>query len=136
MFNEFRQGSWFDTVSGILNKMSDRISELRLKSKGKNRVIPKYKDKVSVLWDRCMEAKVHEINEGEKKYKVNQCSVKGKLQRPHIVDMEMNACSCGVWQDTEKPCIHLVAYLQHYEGKTVDYITTNNIADYYKFENH
>jgi hypothetical protein len=89
MFNEFRQGSWFDTVSGILNKMSDRISELWLKSKGKKGVIPKYKDEVSVLWERCTEAKVYEINEGEKKYKVNQCSVKGKLQRPHIVDMEM-----------------------------------------------
>jgi MULE transposase domain len=136
MFNEFRQGSWFDTVTGILNKMSDRISELRLKSKGKNGVIPKYKDEVTVLWDRCTEAKVYEINEGEKKYKVNQCSVKGKLQRPHIVDMETNTCSCGVWQDTEKPCFHLVAYLRHYEGKTVDYITTNYIGDYYKFEHH
>jgi hypothetical protein len=28
MFNEFRQGSWCDTVTGILNKMSDSISEL------------------------------------------------------------------------------------------------------------
>jgi SWIM zinc finger len=50
--------------------------------------------------------------------------------------METNTCSCGVWQDTEKPCLHLVAYLQHYEGKTVDYITTNYIGDYNKFEHH
>jgi hypothetical protein len=55
-----------------------------LKSKGKNGAIPKYKD----VWDHCTEAKVYEINEGEKKYKVNQCSLKGKLQWPHIVDMD------------------------------------------------
>jgi hypothetical protein len=64
--------------------MSDRISELRLKSKEKNGIIPKYKDEVSVLWDRCTEAKVFEINEGEKKYKVNQMQFKGEITTaPH-----------------------------------------------------
>jgi hypothetical protein len=96
MFNEFRQGSWFDTVTRIRNTMSDRISELRKKSKGKNGFIPKYKDEVSVLWDCCTDAKVYEINEGQKKYKVNRTSVKGKIQLPHIVDMETNTCLCGV----------------------------------------
>jgi Transposase, Mutator family len=136
-FNEFRQGSWFDTVTGILNTMSDYISELQLKWKRKNGVIPKYKDKVSVLWDCCTDAKVYELHEGQKKYKINQTIlVKGKLQWPHIVDMETNTCLCGVWQDTEKPCLlsSIGCILTTLQGKTVDYITTNYIGDYYKFE--
>jgi hypothetical protein len=50
LFKEFRQSSWFDTVASILNTMSDHISESRLSPK--NGVIQKYKDEVTVLWDR------------------------------------------------------------------------------------
>jgi hypothetical protein len=89
------KGLWFDTVTGFLNKMSDRISELRLKSKGKNGTVPKYKDKVCVLWDHCTDAKVYEINKGEKKYKVNQSSVTGNY----------NGLTLWIWKQTLAPVV-------------------------------
>jgi hypothetical protein len=54
--------------------------------------------------------------------------------KSHLIDIENKTCSCGIWQDTELFCVHVMAYNRIIEKKSFKDILEMPLNPYYTYQ--
>lgn len=113
MFNEARDLSWLDCIDTILDKLSTRITTLRMANKDKSGVVPNMHAVLQKRFANCANFQVVLLEEGDEKYKIIRSAYKaGERKRIHHLNVNDKTCSCGVWQDYCVPCVDAMAYFR------------------------
>ena len=58
----------------------------------------------------------------------------GQRSNVHIVQVEQEHCSCGLWQEHLIPCIHAIAYFRSVKELTLQQIIEANVSKLYYYE--
>jgi hypothetical protein len=152
IFSEARNLGWPEALEKILDIMSSQICACRSKNQQREDwdVVPRVARILKKRWDAAASLSVDELELGCGDFKVvEQTSVADNLfddnsmstppQRGHqssinIVKLDMQWCSCGVWQEFMYPCQHGCAVHRKWKEKQFDYVLANTVHPYYKFE--
>jgi Transposase, Mutator family len=135
MLDNARALPWLDCIDTLLDKMSTRITTLRLQNKDKSGVVPNMKSVLQKRFDNCANFQVMLLEEGDEKYKVvRSLYAPGDRHRIHTLDINEKRCSCGVWQDYKVPCVDAMAYFRIMKNQSLHEILELHVCDYYKYE--
>lgn len=148
MIEDFRNDGWMELVDGLLDHMTNMISEKRQKYKDMDpeNVVPKVQQILKKRWDDAASMKVCEIEETNLEYKVSEEYVpnenddsaevisNGTKKINHVVFPEAECCTCGKWQDSKYPCRHAVAYFRKWMEKDLRWILDNKVHYYFKYK--
>jgi hypothetical protein len=111
MFDNARWGIWLSTIEEIIDKMTTRISEAKIKAIDKTGIVPLMKDNIQYMWNKSNGFTVTILDEGEEMFKVIQIDAVGEtLATRHVINAKEQTCTCGWWQDLCTPCIDACAH--------------------------
>jgi hypothetical protein len=135
MFDKARDMVWVDCIDSILLKMSVRISKLRDASKESKGIVSSMAAIVKSRFDNCAGFDVIQLEESIEEYMIVRSMYRpGSTQQTHKINTETKICTCGVWQDTQVPCVDAMAYYRLKEEKSLEQIMLNYICSFYKYE--
>jgi hypothetical protein len=122
------------TIKEIIDKMTTRISEAKIKAINKRGIVPVMKDNIQYIWHKCNGFTVTILEEGEETFKVSQNDTVGKiLASRHVINVKDQTCTCGWWQDICTPCIDACAYFLLIEKIELDNVYVNKVSPYYHY---
>jgi hypothetical protein len=78
MFANARWGTWLSTIEEIIDKMTTRISEAKIRAINKTGIVPSMKDNIQYMWNKCNGFTVTKLDEGAEIYKVSHNDTVGK----------------------------------------------------------
>ena len=112
--------NWLDCLHTMLDIISTRISNLRNEYKEKSGVIVRVEQQMRLLYNSSASFRVQAIEEDNDCYSVTpQQRHDGKRVNSHMVQIDLEHCSCGLWQEHEIPCIHAVSYFRMTKDTTL-----------------
>jgi hypothetical protein len=138
MFGDARTLGWLEAVNKLVDIMSTRIFQCRMKhmSKGAEKIVPRVEEKLQIRWDATASLTVTELQAGCGKFKVvEMCCLEeeefeednriGRVsgasigsQAIHIVKPDRQWCSCNAaWQEFLYPCRHGCAVNRKWKEK-------------------
>jgi hypothetical protein len=130
MFEKARDGSWLNSINVILTTMVERIANLRQVHERKSGVVEKVLGILRKRWDYAAQYKVipvqqqnqynfsvfHKQHQREEGMMGAGAGSNPDSCRCALLDLELNRCDCGEWQEYGVPCVHAVAYYKAHEG--------------------
>jgi hypothetical protein len=135
MLEQARHVSWLEAIDFIITKMSKRISTLRNKYRTESGVVDHQHSHLETLWKNCSGYTVDQIEENGDEFLVTRTTTKlSEPTKSHTINMTTKTCTCGVWQDYERPCVDVCAYYKLFEEKTFDYMLKHAVSSYYQVE--
>ena len=135
MFDDARNLPWLDCINSILDKLSTRISALRLENEDKTGVVPRMQEVLQKRFDSCAGFQVIELEEGVAHFKVIRSVYRpGERARVHHIDVQNKTCSCGKWQDFQSPCVDAMAYLRQECNMSLHEVMQSHISPYFTYE--
>lgn len=135
MFNEARDLAWYDCMDWMLDKMSTRISTLRIDKKKHSGVVPLWKNVLQKRFDVCAGFTVLQLEENEDKYKVVRTLYRpGESARVHYLCISAATCTCGKWQDFQTPCVDAVAFFRLNKQMSLQQIMDNHASSLLRYE--
>ena len=147
MFGEAQDLGWLEAINMLVDVMSTRIFQCRMKhaTKEATRVVPKVEEKLQLRWDAAAALTATELQAGCGDFKVVEtCGLQEEefegddrigmvppsdgSQRIHIVKPGQQWCSCGVWQEFLYPCHHGCTVYWKWEDKTLEHVLQENVV--------
>lgn len=134
MFKEARSCSWFACMDKILHSTQVRIATFRNQYKDKRGLIVQYKKDYQELFNQSASYDIISNDDDGTSYKVYW----GKGDdynhtKTHIINLDTKMCTCGVWQDTELLCVHIMCYYRSVEGLSFKEVLELPHSPYYSY---
>jgi hypothetical protein len=135
MFEKARDGSWLNSINVILTTMVERIASLRQIHERKSGVVEKVLGILRKRWDYAAQYNVIRLQQENqytfsvfhKQHQREEGMMGASGSNPDscrctLLDLELNRCNCGEWQEYGVPCVHAVAYFKTHEGMSFEQV--------------
>ena len=134
MVDEFRDGSWLDTIIGIIKKMVSRTSSYKKLYEEQKGIIPEITLILKKRFESCSGFTIIQMNKQSEYYVTRSMKKHGDREVCHTVDINDRVCTCGKWQDHQYPCIDGVAVFKIIKKMKFEDILYNNVPKFYFLE--
>jgi zinc finger SWIM domain-containing protein 3 len=118
MFEQARDVHWLSSLNLMLTKMVERIATLSNKYMNHSGVVADVEAMLQKHWNGCAGMMIIPMNdEREELFTVLEPPRQGVHNDPtgYNLNIAMQACDCGMWQEYGYPCIHAVAVFKKQE---------------------
>ncbi len=127
-----RKGTWLDTTHLIVDFWTRRISSLHEEYNSREGVIPHFEDKLRVLYDESAAYQITRIDDHNYSVKKYDATIR-EHRESQLVNILTKSCTCGIWQDTELPCLEAMVFLRKMQNKNFQQILRENVSPFYTF---
>jgi hypothetical protein len=126
---KFRSGTPFPKIIFVIYEKIIILSEFRSENATKHCTtvgIPHF------LYFPITAYEVTRINEQNYSVKKYDATIR-EHRNAHIVNVHEKSCTCGIWQDTELPCLEAMVYFRKVLGKPFADILLEDVSPFYTF---
>ena len=136
MMEEARQGTWMHGIDCLLVKMTERINAIRKDVSGKEGVVRHIAETIRSRWEECSSCTIMEGAGGGDKFIITRRGDTPEAAgKRYTIDVGMNLCECGEWQEHQYPCLDAMTYLKLHKRLTLNYIMKEYVDTVYTYDN-
>jgi hypothetical protein len=135
MFEEARDKSWLHSIDSVLSKMMKRIAISREKQKGQEGVVLTIRSILNKRWENVIGYEVYQLKAASDEYTI----IRKRKETPdtfvqYTINVALNICECGEWQEYGFPCVDAMAYLRLHRRLLLCQVMSAYVDPLYRYE--